>query len=314
MTPTPDPSSIRVPGPWTHRDISANGISLHVAELGSGPVVVLLHGFAECWWVWHRQLVDLAEAGYHAVAVDLRGYGDSDKTPRGYDAWTLAGDISGLVRALGTRSAHLVGHAWGGMLAWTVAELHPRVVDSIGAVGAAHPLAYRRAIARGLIHPHRPSQLRAAAHVFRAQLPVLAERSLVRHGAAAVETLLRSWSGPAWRESRELPAVAARLREAMLVPGAAHCALEYYRWALRAQLRAEGRRFAAAVGQPCVRPVLQLHGTEDGCILPETARSCAPWSGPGSRFEHLPGIGHYPHLEAPERTSQLLREWLAEMR
>ncbi|WP_040924835.1 alpha/beta fold hydrolase, partial [Saccharomonospora iraqiensis] len=108
--PPPDPSSVRLAGPWTHRDVSANGIRLHVAELGSGPLVLLLHGFGEFWWVWHRQLRDLADAGYRAVAVDLRGYGDSDKPPRGYDGWTLAGDVAGLVRALGERRAHLVGH------------------------------------------------------------------------------------------------------------------------------------------------------------------------------------------------------------
>ena len=105
---------VRVAGPWTHRDVSANGIRLHVAELGEGPLVLLLHGFPEFWWSWRHQLTSLAEAGYRAVAVDLRGYGDSDKPPRGYDGFTLAGDVAGLVKALGAQRAHLVGHAWGG--------------------------------------------------------------------------------------------------------------------------------------------------------------------------------------------------------
>ena len=116
--PSPDASSVRLPGPWQHREVSANGIRLHLAECGDpgAPLVVLLHGFPEFWWTWRRQLPVLADAGFHAVAVDLRGYGDSDKPPRGYDLWTLAGDVAGLIRALGEPSARVVGHGWGGMI------------------------------------------------------------------------------------------------------------------------------------------------------------------------------------------------------
>src|SRR3954451_7558308 len=141
-----EPSALRIDGPWAHRDVHANGIRLHVAETGEGPLVLLLHGFGQFGWTWRHQLTALSAAGYRAVAVDLRGYGDSDKPPRGYDAWTLAGDVAGLVRALGERRAHLVGHAWGGMLAWTAAALHPRLVESVTVLGAAHPLALRAAI------------------------------------------------------------------------------------------------------------------------------------------------------------------------
>src|SRR5918992_4221940 len=98
-----------VDGPWAHRFVSANGSRFHVVELGSGPLVLLLHGFPEFWWSWRHQLVGLADAGFRAVAVDLRGYGDSDKPPRGYDAWTLAGDVGGLVKDLGGAEGHLGG-------------------------------------------------------------------------------------------------------------------------------------------------------------------------------------------------------------
>jgi len=124
----PDPSSVLVPGPWTHRDVGANGQKFHVAELGDGPLILLLHGFPQFWWAWREQLVGLADAGWRAVAVDLRGYGASDKPPRGYDALTLSSDVAGLVRALGERTAVVVGHDWGGLLGWTVATLHLSVV------------------------------------------------------------------------------------------------------------------------------------------------------------------------------------------
>ena len=118
-----DASAVHIAGPWTHRDLSANGVRLHVAEAGEGPLVLLLHGFPEFWWAWRAQLPALAAAGFRAVAPDLRGYGGSDKPPRGYDLPTAASDVAALVRALGERDAVVVGHDWGGLVAWTMAAL-----------------------------------------------------------------------------------------------------------------------------------------------------------------------------------------------
>ena len=113
----PDPSVVRIDGPWRHLEVHANGIRFHVVEAdwrddGTGlnvaakaapvtdrPLVILLLGFGSFWWSWRHQLRGLT--GARVVAVDLRGYGGSDKPPRGYDGWTLAGDTAGLVRALG---------------------------------------------------------------------------------------------------------------------------------------------------------------------------------------------------------------------
>jgi pimeloyl-ACP methyl ester carboxylesterase len=304
---SPDPSIVRIDGPWAHRDVSANGIRLHIAELGEGPVVVLLHGFAEFWWTWHHQLRALADAGFRAVAVDLRGYGDSDKPPRGYDAWTLAGDIGGLIKSLGARRAHLAGHAWGGMLAWTVAALHPRLVSSVTAIGGAHPLALRSSIARTLWR----GQGRAAGHLFRFQMPMAPEKWLVREDAHAVEELFSAWAGPSWRSTSDFSESTTAFRQAMLVPGVAHSALEYYRWAFRAQFRGEGRRFTDAVGRRIAAPTLQLHGADDTCILPETATSSVRWAGPHAEPEFWPGVGHFPHLEVPDRTSAALVDFLS---
>ncbi len=290
--------------------MSANGIRLHVAEAGSGPLVVLLHGFAGFWWSWQHQLRMLTEAGFRTAAVDLRGYGDSDKPPRGYDAWTLSGDVAGLVRALGEPRAHLIGHAWGGMLAWTTAALHPRVVSSVSVLGGAHPLALRTAIARTALRRRKANQAKALSHLFRFQVPMAPERALVRADAEAVESMLHSASGTDWRGTADFADTAAKLRQAMLVPGVAHSALEYYRWAFRAQFRGEGRRFVDAVDTRAKVPVLQLHGADDPFVLPETARASAPWTGPRSRFESLAGIGHFPHLECAADTGGVLLDFL----
>lgn len=304
MSRPPDPSSVRVPGPWTHRDVSANGIRLHVAELGTGPLVLLLHGFPEFWWSWRHQLPVLAAAGRRAVAVDLRGYGDSDKPPRGYDLWTLSGDVAGLIRALGERQADLVGHDWGGILSWCTAALHPRMVRSVAVLAAAHPRAMGQALLRD------SAQRSAARYLASFQAPWWPERGLTRDGAALVERILRAGSGSRWCASSEFTGVARRCREAMLIPAAAHCALEYYRWVGRSQLRFDGRRLSHAVDRKVRVPVLQLHGADDPYVLERTARRCARWAGESYRYEVLPGVGHFVQQEAPERTTALLTEFL----
>src|SRR3954469_12709114 len=134
---------MRLPGPWGQHFVSANGIRLHVVVQGSGLRVALLPGFPGFWWAWRLQLPGLAARGFRVAAIDLRGYGESDKPPRGYDLWTLAGDAAGLIRALGERRAMVVGHGWGGLIGWTLAALHPRLVSSLVVLGAAHPLALR---------------------------------------------------------------------------------------------------------------------------------------------------------------------------
>lgn len=110
-----------------HRKVQANGVNLHVAEAGEGPLVLMLHGFPELWYSWRHQLPALAQAGYHAVAPDVRGYGDSDK-PHEIDAYTmreLTADAVGILEALGEDQAVIVGHDWGAPMAWNSAALYP---------------------------------------------------------------------------------------------------------------------------------------------------------------------------------------------
>jgi pimeloyl-ACP methyl ester carboxylesterase len=302
----PEPSSVRLPGPWTHRDVSANGIRLHVAEYGQGPLVVLLHGFPEFWWSWRHQLTGLADAGFRAVAVDLRGYGDSDKPPRGYDLWTLAGDVAGLIRALGEPEARIAGHDWGGVIGWTVAALHPRLVHSLAVLAAPHPLAMRAALATD----PRGQGRATANYALGFQVPRRPENSLRADDGARVETIMREWSGEAWTRTEDFAEAVARNRSAIRIPAVAHCSLEYYRWAMRSQLRAEGRRFAAAMARPARMPVLQLHGADDPCVLQSTVLRSRRWAA-GPFTHHLfDDTGHFPHEERPAETTALLTKFL----
>lgn len=290
-----------LPGPWRHRDVKANGQKFHVAELGDGPLVLLLHGFPQFWWCWREQLTGLAEAGLRAVAVDLRGYGASDKPPRGYDALTLSGDVSGLIRSLGEDQAVVVGHDWGAFLGWSVATLHPAVVRKLVVLSLPHPLELRRQ----LLTPG--AQQRALGHIFGFQVPWRPERALVADDASYVDALLRRWGGPDF----PYETTSATYRAAMQITGVAHSALEYYRWALRSQARPDGTRFARAMSRAVLAPVLHIHGLEDPCILPTSVRdSRAHTAGPYELIE-LPGTGHFPAEERPSAVTELIERWTA---
>lgn len=302
LTPA-DESIVLIDGPWTHRTIRANGIAVHIAELGSGPLVLLLHGMPTFWWTWSQQLTDLADAGYRAVAVDLRGYGASDKPPRGYDATTLAADIASLVTALGERDAMLVGNDLGGLLAWTVAAQHPQVVRRIAVLGAAHPLRLRHAILtdRGQRH--------ASAYALRKfQLPRYGERLLTRD-ARFVGSLFDTWTGPRWRGTPGYRAAVATYAAAMRIHPVAHCSLEFFRWALRSVPRRDGRAYVQSMRRPITQPVLQLHGDFDGCVLPATAQGSSRHVSADYEWRQLSGVGHFPQHEAPERVSDELVRW-----
>jgi pimeloyl-ACP methyl ester carboxylesterase len=273
-----------VAGPWTHRDVSANGIRLHVAESGTGPLVLLLHGFPQFWWTWRHQVPALAADGLRAAAVDLRGYGASDKPPRGYDPMTSAADVAGLIRALGERDAVIVGHGWGGLIGWTVAAMHPQLVRRLVVVSAPHPARWSRALLTD------PRQQAVARHVARFQLPWHPERWLVAHDAANVTRLIDAWGGPAYPRGE----TARHWQQAMLILGAPHCAMEYYRWAVRSLPRSDGRRFRTLLRAPISVPTLQIHGGDDPCALSPTARGSGRRVAADYRWVELPAVGHFP--------------------
>jgi pimeloyl-ACP methyl ester carboxylesterase len=295
-------SVVLLDGPWTHRDVSANGIRLHVAEAGSGPLVVLLHGFPLFWWTWRHELEALSAAGYRAAAPDLRGYGASDKPPRGYDAFTAAADVAGLIRALGERDAVVVGHGWGGLIAWTLAATAPQLVRRLVVLGHPHPLRWGPALVRD------GEQRAASRYLARFQAPWHPERWLVEDQAANVPRLIAGWAGPHF----PLAATADRWREAMLILGVPHCAVEYYRWFVRSVPRADGRLFRRALRHPVTAPTLHLHGALDRAVLPRTAQGSGERVTSAYEWRLLPDVGHFPHEEAPELVAGEIVRWCKE--
>jgi epoxide hydrolase A/B len=194
-----------------HRTIATNGINLHIAEAGEGPLVLLCHGWPESWYSWRHQLPALAAAGYHAVAPDMRGYGQSDK-PEAIDKYTvfhLIGDVLGVCDALGQKQAVIVGHDWGSIVAWTAALVRPDRFR--GVVGMSVPFFPRL--------PMSPlTMFKAAAgenfmYILYFQEPGKAERELEADPKRTMRMLLYSASGSMPREKwrRNVPKTAGFL-------------------------------------------------------------------------------------------------------
>ncbi|MBE7192980.1 alpha/beta fold hydrolase [Gordonia polyisoprenivorans] len=304
----PDPSSVRLPGVWRHLDVRANGLRFHAVEvdepIADRPLVLLLHGFGEFWWSWRHQLTALTEAGHRAVAVDLRGYGDTDKPPRGYDGWTLAGDTNGLVRALGHTDATLVGHADGGLVCWATATLHPRAVSRIAVIASPHPRSLRHDVLL------RGAQRTAFLPNFlRNQLPRSAEARLTRRDGAFIARYFDQRAGSAWRGTDDYAQTISLNRSAIQIPYVAHSSLEYQRWAFRSQFRPDGIRFMRLMHRRLHIPALALRGADDPYITDHAMRESREW------VDHLdvreiPASGHFAHQEQPYAVTAALLELL----
>ncbi len=206
------------------RFVTANGLRFHYVECGpaDGPPVLLLHGFPEFWYSWRHQLTALAAAGYRAIAPDLRGYNLTDK-PRGVGPYTmdhLLDDVVALVDALRCGPVTLVGHDWGGTVAWTSAAspAHRHVIERLVVMNAPHPEAFLRRL--------DPQQLRRSWYMFFFQLPFLPERTLRKDHFRALRQTLR---GAAFRRDTFSREDLDRYVEAMARPGALTAAVNYYR-------------------------------------------------------------------------------------
>jgi len=309
LAESPDPSTVRIPGPWHHFDVRANGMRFHAVESDTmpsseRPLVLLLHGFGEFWWSWRHQIAALTEAGYRAVAVDLRGYGDTDKPPRGYDGWTLAGDTNGLIRSLGHTEATLVGFADGGLVCWATATLHPRVVSRIAVIASPHPRALRREVLRD------GGQRSAFLGGFlRNQLPRYGERQLTRHDGAFIAEYFRQRSGDAWQATPDYADTVERNRSAVRIPYVAHSSLEYQRWAFRSQFRPDGLRFMELMNQRLHIPVLGLRGRDDPFILDHLMQDSHHWAAHLAYWQ-IEASGHFAHQERPDRVNERLLTFL----
>jgi pimeloyl-ACP methyl ester carboxylesterase len=312
--------------PLRHDVVQVGGLRLHVAEQGDGPLVLLLHGFPECWYSWRHQFAPLASAGYRVVAPDQRGYARSDRPEAvgDYSIMHLAGDVIGLVHALGHDEAVLVGHDWGAPIAWATAQMRPDVVRGVAGLsvppiprGERSPLTTRRAV------------LGEAFYQVYFQAPGRADTEFAADVRRTFRTLLYSASGdsPAtlpprpWEvgdegtlldtmiDPRELPPwlseedIDVFVREYTAHGGNGFTGgLNYYRnmdrnWALTAAF--------ARAGLPM--PTLHITGDRDLVTgIPGAAEAAA--ASPNSIV--LPGCGHWTQQERPQEVNTALLEFL----
>ena len=281
--------------PWKHGAASIGGVRLHYVEMGAGPLVVLLHGFPEFWYSWRHQIPCLAAAGFRVIAPDLRGYHESDK-PAGipnYRMELLVADVVGLIRHAGVRSAVVVGHDWGGVIAWNLAASRPDVVDRLIVLNAPHPGAFLREL-------RRPVQWLRSAYIFFFQLPGLPEWVLRANDFALLTRVMRRQ--PA-RPGAFSPDDIRRYRRAWSTPGALTAALNYYRAARRYSSQAIGCASLIAV------PTLVIWGERDAYLGAGMTEELHRWVA-NVQVERLADASHWVQNDAPDQVNHLLKNFL----
>ena len=288
---------------FLHHVVDVGQVRLHVAEArpegmeagvpDSTPLVVFLHGFPELWWSWRHQLDAMAKAGIWAVAPDMRGYNESDK-PRGtsaYEVENLAGDVAGLIRALGRTKAIVVGHDWGAMVAWAFANEYPEMLERLAILNVPHPLAMMRGL-------RRPAQLKKSWYIFFFQLPVVPERLMARDDFAIIRKMFRADGFPDDDIDRYV--------EALRVPGVVPAALAYYRASMRRVLTGRVPKM-----RTIDQDVLVIWGDQDLALGRELAEPPKRFV-PHARVVHIPDATHWVQNAAPERVNELLLDFVAQ--
>jgi len=276
--------------------IEANGLSFAIDEADEGDKVALfLHGFPESRHCWRHQLPAFAAFGWRAVAVDMRGYGQSSR-PLGRAAYRveqLVQDVAALFEALGARCRLLIGHDWGGIVAWATAIRRACLLDGLIILNAPHPEVFARVIWRSW-----RQRLRSWYILFFA-LPWLPEVFLTaRHARAVGDTLQRTASRPLVFP----PETLAHYRDNAAIPGAMTAMLNYYRANMGAHPMAGGSGIAA--------PTLLLWGDHDFALGNELVSGTAAYV-PDLTIRTLQGVSHWAPEEAPDRVNAAIREWLA---
>jgi epoxide hydrolase 4 len=276
------------------REVRANGLRFRIDEAGEGDTVALcLHGFPEARQAWAPQLPALAALGWRAAAPDLRGYGDSDR-PFGVEPYRLkhlAEDVAELFDALGARRRILIGHDWGGVIAWYVAVTRRVPLDGLVVLNAPHPAVFARELTRGW------SQKRRSWYVAAFQLPWLPEAFLTRDGGKALEDVFRT------RQRPFPPELLALYRRNVAGPGAATAMVNYY----RANAASLGSERAAAV-PPVEAPTLLIWGEEDVALdirLTEGVDAHVH----DLTLRRLPGVSHWVQEDAPDAVNAAITEW-----
>jgi pimeloyl-ACP methyl ester carboxylesterase len=288
---------------WTHGWAQLDGIVLHYVEAGDpdDPLVVLLHGFPEFWYAWRNQIEALA-AEFYVVAPDLRGYNRSQKPAgiRSYRMDRLVGDVSDLIEQFGAEQASIVGHDWGGVIAWEFGHRYPERLERLAVLNAPHPAALEREL-------HSPAQLARSWYALFFQLPRIPEVVLGRVDGWLGAMLRNDPTNPTAFDESDIE----RYERAIARPGALTAALNYYRAFGRTELR---RRLGRDDGgeeknQTIDTRTLVIWGEQDRALGVELTQGLDRWVR-DIQIERLPEASHWVQNDAPERVNELLEAFL----
>ena len=269
----------------THGYADSNGVKIHYASIGKGPLVVMIHGFPDYWNSWRHQMEALSDS-YQVVAIDQRGYNLSDK-PKGvenYDVRLLVGDVAAVVKSLGKEKAIIVGHDWGGLVAWQVALNLPQMTDKLIILNLPHPRGLSRELA------NNPAQQKNSQYARNFQQPDAASK-------VTAEGLTFWVTDPAAR-AKYVEAFKRSDLEGML---------NYYKRNYPREPYTEDK-------SPVVKtqmPVLMFHGLNDTALLPGALNNTWEWMGKDLTLVTIPGAGHFVQQDAAELVSKTMKAWLS---
>jgi pimeloyl-ACP methyl ester carboxylesterase len=266
----------------THGYADSNGVKIHYASLGQGPLIVMIHGFPDFWYTWRDQMEALSDK-FQCVAIDQRGYNLSDR-PKGvenYQMRLLVGDVLAVIKALGHEKAIIVGHDWGGAVAWQVALNVPQVTEKLIILNLPHPRGLSRELA------NNPEQQKASAYA----------RNFQKPEATMTPEQLTFWVKDPEARKKYLEAFQRSDVQAML---------NYYKANYPREPYVEDK-------SPVVKtkmPVLMIHGLGDTALLSGALNNTWDWMGQDLTLVTIPGAGHFVQQDASELVSKSMRMWL----
>jgi pimeloyl-ACP methyl ester carboxylesterase len=272
-----------------HHDADSNGVKIHYVALGKGPMIVMIHGFPDFWYTWRKQM-EVLSAHYRVIAVDQRGYDLSDR-PAGIEQYAmplLVNDIGAVIKAEGRNSAVIVGHDWGGAVAWTLAMTHPEWIQALVILNLPHPSGIQREI------KNNPEQRKNSQYAFNFQKSG-AEKTLSSEKLAA-------WVKDDAARAHYIEAFNRSNFEAML---------NYY----RANYPRPDQDAAAPTPLPLplpkvTVPVLEFHGLGDQALLPGALSGTWDLVEKDFTLVTIPGAGHFVQQDAPELVTATMSDWL----
>jgi epoxide hydrolase 4 len=276
-----------------HRFLQVNGLHLHYVTQGQGPLMLFLHGFPEFWYSWRHQ-IDFFAAHYTCVALDLRGYNDSDKPqgPEAYRLEVLVEDVRGALAALGHEQVTLVGHDWGGAIAWAFAYAYPELLKSLIVMNIPHPAKFVEGM-------RNPQQLLKSSYIGLFQLPLLPELLLQSGDYWLIEQVLR---GMAIDKTTFSDADLRAYKTAAAKPGALTAMLNYYR------AIAQSAWWRQSWGVLEV-PTLLIWGEDDAALGKELSVGTEDYVS-NLRLRYIPQCSHWVQQEKPHQVNALMAEFL----